>query len=352
MAADAPRVLVIRRDNIGDLVCTTPLLHALRCQLPEARIECLVTRYNQAVLENHPDIDALHAYTKAKHRRPDESLAGIYCQRLLTVASLHRQHFDWVILPGGSSASALRFARWVGGKQLLVRDALDKAAGPHEVEQCCHLLTRMGLEYETPACRIIPDAREDALLRQRLATGLSFIPRRLIGLHISARKPSQRWPAESFAELAHRLASDGTALILLWAPGSNNNPLHPGDDEKAQRILFLTAGLPVIPVPTHQLKELISVLSLCDALICGDGGAMHVAAGLGKPIVCMFGQSNAKQWHPWGVPYELLQLQSGSVADISVDQIMSTYNALETKTNLISNERQPPESNAGAEAVW
>ena len=26
----APSFLVIRRDNIGDLVCTTPLIHALR----------------------------------------------------------------------------------------------------------------------------------------------------------------------------------------------------------------------------------------------------------------------------------------------------------------------------------
>mgnify|MGYP000009180186 CR=1 FL=1 len=76
-ALDSPKLLIIRRDNIGDLVCTTPLLHALRRQLPQARIECLVTRYNQAVLSRHPDIDALHAYTKAKHPSARRSLAGI-----------------------------------------------------------------------------------------------------------------------------------------------------------------------------------------------------------------------------------------------------------------------------------
>ncbi len=315
------KILVIRRDNIGDLVCTTPLLHALRRQLPLARIECLATRYNEAVLQNHPDIDALHAYTKAKHRSTGESLAGIYWQRLRMVAALRRQRFDWVILPGGGSASALRFAHWVAGKKILVRDEQDSAAGPHEVEQCCHLLARMGLEYETPATRIVANAAGVLLVRGRVAAATAFVPRRLIGLHLSARKPSQRWPAASFVELARRLATPDTAFMLLWAPGSADNARHPGDDEKAARVLELAAGLPLVAVPTRRLEELISALSVCDALICGDGGAMHVAAGLGKRVVCLFGQSTAARWHPWGAPYELLQMPSMRVKDISVDAV-------------------------------
>ncbi|MBI3715416.1 MAG: hypothetical protein HY255_05435 [Betaproteobacteria bacterium] len=43
-------LLVIRRDNIGDLVCTTPLLAALRTHFPQARIEVLANSYNAPVL--------------------------------------------------------------------------------------------------------------------------------------------------------------------------------------------------------------------------------------------------------------------------------------------------------------
>jgi len=328
MAAGFPKLLVIRRDNIGDLVCTTPLLQALRRQLPQARIECLVTRYNQAVLRNHPDIDALHAYTKAKHRSAGESLAGVYWQRFRMVAALRRQGFDWVILPDGGSASALRFARWVAGKKLLVRDEQDAVAGPHEVQQCCHLLARMGLEYETPATRIFPNEADTERIRSRVGAAIPIAPRRLIGLHISARKPSQRWPAESFAELARRLAAEDTAFLLLWAPGSADNAQHPGDDEKAARVLELTAGLPLVEVPTRRLEDLIAALSVCDAVICADGGAMHVAAALGKPIVCLFGQSTAARWHPWGPAYELLQIPGMEVKDISVDAVARAYAAL------------------------
>ncbi|HTL26250.1 MAG TPA: lipopolysaccharide heptosyltransferase family protein, partial [Burkholderiales bacterium] len=76
-----PRILVIRRDNIGDLVCTTPLLHALRLQLPDAYLAALVTQYNVAVLARNPDLDAVHSYTKAKHRAEGDSILRIYARR-------------------------------------------------------------------------------------------------------------------------------------------------------------------------------------------------------------------------------------------------------------------------------
>ena len=47
-AGSPARILILRRDNIGDLVCTTPLLAALRAQLPGAWLGALVTTYNAA----------------------------------------------------------------------------------------------------------------------------------------------------------------------------------------------------------------------------------------------------------------------------------------------------------------
>ena len=65
-AAGSPRILIVRRDNIGDLACTTPLLKALRAQLPRAWLGALVTTYNAEVLARNPapddgDIDAAMA---------------------------------------------------------------------------------------------------------------------------------------------------------------------------------------------------------------------------------------------------------------------------------------------------
>ena len=67
-AARTPRFLIIRRDNVGDLVCTTPLLESMRARLPHAWLGALVTTYNAEVLARNPALDQLFIYEKLKHR--------------------------------------------------------------------------------------------------------------------------------------------------------------------------------------------------------------------------------------------------------------------------------------------
>jgi ADP-heptose:LPS heptosyltransferase len=323
------RILVIRRDNIGDLVCTTPLLRALRSQLPASYIAALVNRYNAPVLAANPDLDAVNCYQKAKHRQAGESVLGIYWKRLKTMAELRRQRFDWLLLPGGMQASAASAVRMIASQRVLVRGAEDAGAGAHEVEQTCHLLVRMGLRYETPPARVVPEPSLRQELAATLESRLGFRPEPLIGLHLSARRASQRWPAERFIELLERLPVEpGGAFVLLWAPGPEGHPQHPGDDEKAARVAERLPGFPVVPVATSRLERLIAVLSLCDYVICADGGAMHLAAALGKPIVCLFGDSDAARWRPWRTRHELLQPGSRNVADIAVADVLHAYQRL------------------------
>lgn len=328
-ATGHPRILVIRRDNIGDLVCTTPLLRALRAQLPESFVVALVNRYNEPVLARHPDLDTLASYQKAKHREPGETVAGLYWQRLRTVIALRRQHFDWLLLPGGAQASVLRTARLVAPRRLLIRGDEDAVAGTHEVEQVCHLLPRMGLDYATPAPMVVCDPQVRETLKADIGGRLGFVPRTLIGVHLSARKPSQRWSVDRFAALIRQLhAPAGTAFALLWAPGAEGNRLHPGDDGRAAQVIERLRDAPIVPVATHRLEHLIAALALCDRIVCADGGAMHLAAALGKPLVCLFGDSDPSRWRPWGVPHELLQPASRNVTDIMVEDVVQAHRRL------------------------
>ena len=58
---------------------------------------------------------------------------------------------------------------------------------------------------------------------------------------------------------------------------------------------------------------------------------MHIAAALGKPILCFFGDSDAARWHPWGVPYRLLQPESRDVTDISVAAALQAFRELQQR---------------------
>jgi ADP-heptose:LPS heptosyltransferase len=321
------RILLIRRDNIGDLILTTPLLLALRQHLPEAWIGVLTNHYCAPVLQGHPAVDEVFVYRKFKHLDPGESALGALLARLVMILRLRRMRPDDVLLAAsGHQASSERFARWIRGSHI---HRGQESAGDHEAQKAFAIAREFGITGQPPACRIYPDRDVMEALREQVPaplTGLSWV-----GLHLSARRPAQRWPLESFIRLAHALAQKGLGILLFWSPGAPDNPRHPGDDDKAAAVLAACPGLPVAPMPTHTLPELIAGMALCDRVICADGGAMHVAAGLGKPIVCLFGDSPTERWHPWGPPFELLQTTSRDVRDIAVEDALVAYERLERR---------------------
>lgn len=321
------KILVIRRDNIGDLVCTTPLLRRLREALPNAWIGALVTHYNAPVLAGNRDIDALFSYRKAKHREPGESAVGLLWARMRQMLGLRRMKIDIVLLPaGGVQASARQMARLIGAG-CIVAQPEGQYPPMHETERAMRVLAPLGLGTAPPALRVCATPQGVAQARARLAAALPG-DGPLIGLHVSARKPDQRWPAERFVALMAQLRREQEArFMLFWSPGDEANPLHPGDDAKAAAII---AGgqAPLLPWPTQDLRGLIDGLALCDSVICSDGGAMHLAAGLGKPIVCMFGTSDPVLWHPWGVPHRVLRAMNRRVADIGVAEAAAAWTSL------------------------
>ncbi len=320
----AVKILVIRRDNIGDLICTTPLISALRRHYADAQINALTNDYTAAVLTGNPDLDALHIYRKAKHRAADETKFSVWRQTLALLWRLRRARFDLIVVATpGPQPGAVKFARGIGGGRLLAYMPQDEDNRGHETQRVMRLLRPLGIDEAPGALTLVADRR----LAATVAVPGGNSP--LIGLHISARKALQRWPVERFAEFARTLHADqGARFLLFWSPGGADHPQHPGDDDKAERFLELCRDLPLLACPTRRLEELIAGLSRCDRVVCSDGGAMHVAAGLGKPIVCFFGNSDAERWRPWGVAHELLQAGSRNVADISVAEALAAYQRL------------------------
>ncbi|WP_286236634.1 glycosyltransferase family 9 protein [Neptuniibacter halophilus] len=305
------QILVVRRDNIGDLVCTTPMLTLLRQRYPDAEITLLACSYNAPILENCPDIDDLCFYVKAKHRGT-RSRFSIYLERFRLLRRLRRKQIDLAILATPSpDRHGLKLARQAGAARIIgvddgslgIKDAVtpDSLEGLHQVEKICRIA---GFKDKAiPALSLAATPEEQQYARQQLAnSGATQLEQGIAAFHISARKACNQWPAEKFAELinAYRAGSD-RPVMLLWSPGSQHDPQHPGDDEKLEQLLQLTDQVDnIIPFRTENLRQLVGALSLAQIMVCSDGGAMHVASGLGVPVVALFGYPGADQWRPWG----------------------------------------------------
>jgi heptosyltransferase-3 len=339
-----PRILVVRRDNIGDLVCTTPLIAALRARFPEAWIGVLANTYNAPILAAHPDIDAVILYRKLKHG--GVGTLALAAERIRLVRELRAKRFDYVFLaktlfqPREFNATRLLAPAHIVGyapKEGAPSRALDHAVpetgaeGLHEVERVFRLARAIGIEGPPPPLRLGVDTGDLARVQEAIARRGLGQP--VVGVHLSARKPSQRWPAERFVALMRALHERYRAsFMLFWSPGPADHPQHPGDDEKAAAVLQGTGGLPVLDWPTRELRGLVAGLAACDRVVCSDGGAMHIAAALGKPIVCFFGNSDATRWRPWGVPHRLLQRASREVTEITVEDALAACGELATAT--------------------
>jgi heptosyltransferase-3 len=333
------KILIIRRDNIGDLICTTPLFEAIRRQYPQAYIAALVNSYNEPAIKGNPHLDAIFAYTKGKHAA-GESIWQAYWRRMKLLWQLRQMKFDYVILAtSGFAARSLKLAKMLAPEHIVgfvteqansskINLAIPHAGGAslHETEDMFRLLAPLGIAGPIPGLTVEADAVIASRLREQLPVTVAQGSGPLVALHISARKEKQRWPVENFSELAHRLhMQHGARFLVFWSPGDENNPFHPGDDGKAARLLGMLSDIPAAPLSTDHLSELIAGMSLCDYAILSDGGAMHIAAGLGKPLICFFGNSSATRWHPWAVRYELLQSSSRDVSDVTPDEVIDAF---------------------------
>ena len=304
-------ILIIRRDNIGDLLCTTPLFRALKDQLKVDRLDVVTNAYVAPVLKGSTFIDALYIYHKLKHGHT--SFFKVIIERLRLIFTLRQQHYDYIL---AFDQRALNLTRFLRKTKVLIpsHDWINKT----EVERVWELGQRLGLKG-MPGSLVLP---------LHLYNPLSDIKNtQTLGIHISARRIKQQYPITAWATLIRQLHEMDPKLTfhIFWSPGDAQNPMHPGDDEKANTLKNILKDFPIQFIPTTTLESLIEGMQTCGSMIMCDGGAMHMAAALNRPIVALFGDSNPKRWRPWGVPATIMQSETKHVKDIKPSKIVDAW---------------------------
>ncbi|MCL6621680.1 MAG: glycosyltransferase family 9 protein [Syntrophobacterales bacterium] len=319
------KILLIRRDNIGDLVCTTPALAALRRAFPRARLALLANTYNAAILAGHPDLDALYTLRKPKHT-PERARAAVLWENFRVFWRIRRERFDVALACGSFTPTLAHHAFLTGATMRLgyVRRPLPfpwfthPLAEPgepcHEVEKVFRLLTPLGVTGPPGPLRLFPDPEELARFRAVAAAHPAAAGRPLVAVAISARGAKKCWPLDRFSELIGALLEEGrVGVVLLWAPGAADNPLFPGDDDAAAT-LRARFGQALLAYATPRLPALVAALFGVALAVTPDTGSLHIAAAAGKPTVALMPPENVAGWHPWQTPSRVLTHPAGVAA--------------------------------------
>ncbi|MDH4101324.1 MAG: glycosyltransferase family 9 protein, partial [Nitrospirota bacterium] len=305
----ARKILVVRNDNIGDVICTTPALEALRQAYPKAHIAVLVAKYTKEAVEGNPFVDKVYSYQKAKHAGfAGESKLKAWVDQLRLIRDIRKEKFDIAIGIRSKFTPSLGWLVFASGAPLRVghrprpKDwilsfffnlfAADETELRHEVERAMGVVRAIGVD--APKKRLwldIPSAEHGQAMKfigeHRLKRG-----RRLVCLHLTSRMEENRWwSPENYVRIAqYLLGRKDVDLVLNWTP----------KDQGLADTIMRELGYRPLVYSASSLKGFAAFAKQCDLLITLEGGAMHLSAAVGTPTLAIFGSTSDIIWSPWG----------------------------------------------------
>jgi len=290
MDIDKPkRILLIQLKRAGDVIVTTPLFRSLRLLLPESQIDFLVDPPFAPLLENNPFVNTVHLFDR---RAPWKTWM------LLRTAS-----YDWIldfqssprsILAGLFSRARIRAGYRVPfwGKFLnhtIKRPGNDVSVTEGKINLVRSLRPDLGSSGER---KIYLSAEERDWAKRQLGAG----EKGAVGLIPTHRRPSRRWPAAAYAELARRYLSQGRPVWLFWGPGEEDYVKEIEQQAQGSRM-----------IPSASLRQMAALLERCEVVVTNDNGPMHLATAVGTPTVTLYGPTDPTSWNPGGAGHLVLQ---------------------------------------------
>jgi heptosyltransferase-2 len=110
----------------------------------------------------------------------------------------------------------------------------------------------------------------------------------LVALAPGAAHATKRWPLDSWIRLGRRLVETGADVVVLGGPEDAEVATAVAAGARAglatdgERRVASAAG-------KLSLQESGAVIKRAAALVSGDTGVMHMATGVGTPVVALFG---------------------------------------------------------------
>jgi heptosyltransferase III len=274
------RVLIIFPGALGDLICLLPALRILARRYHDCDLELMA----RAELANF----------------------AVGRMGIVRAHSIDRQELSLLFSPADDSAVRAReffktFSRvhsFFGFDHARLRQTLPHAAGggvlfhPFRPEAEGHIAAayveslgeprnRGGMPAETATIDI---TAEDLAQASQIISSRGAEAGRYVLLMPGSGSQTKNWPAESYLQLAHHLATS-TAIVTVLGPAEEH---------------LEAAFSDLNPVKNPPLGALAGLARLSGAFIGNDSGVSHLAAGAGAHGMVIFGPSDPVRWRPLG----------------------------------------------------
>lgn len=310
------RLLVVRPDNLGDVLMAGPALRALRNAAPNARIELLAAPAGAPAAELLPEVSGvLTASVSWQHagagdvpiaddlRLVERIAAGGYSAAVVLTSFSQSPWPAGYLCRLAGVPVRIGMSKEFGGTGLThwvpAPDGDPAADAAHQVDRALHLLRQVGVPpvsgrlhavVPQPARRI----GERVLAEHGMASGRPYaliLP--------GASCPSRRYPVDRFAQAARLITRSGLPVVVA------------GTAKESTLVAAVVDACPgaVGLVDRLDVPALAHVVSAARVVVCNNSGGAHLASALGTPTVVLFaGTERVSQYRPRYTPVVLLTM--------------------------------------------
>ena len=306
---DKIKIVIVALPGIGDALLSTPAIHLLRKNYPDAQIDLLCMFHGaKDIFINNTDInnviywDFLNASRMASLRFV-ASLRGKY-DASINIYPQNRREYNLIsFLIGTPKRIGVRYIRkdlqnfsWLLTHKIKENDDL------HCVEENIALLRFFNIsDADDPPLQLsLPSElitwseewyKNQNINKETLVIG--FHP----GTAVFKNHVKRRWEPEKFSLLAKTLIEKHNATIMLFGGKEESelrDQINKGADNKA------------VMVNTNSLMQTIALMKRCNLFVSNDSALMHVAGALQLPTVGIFGPTNETYVHPWKTNFKIV----------------------------------------------
>ena len=308
--ADVQRIVVLKLDELGDVVLVTPFLRELRRAAPRAHVTVVAQAAAADLLARSPYVDAVlvHRTTCRRALRPfvlpwRAAVLGYRRLRPLDpqLALVPRWDGDYwyatfAALLSGAPAR-VGFAERATPRKRVVNAGYDALltrvveGGPlvHEADRSLDLLRALGAMPVAGEPEVWWEEAEERFAREAIghAAADAASPPVVALCPSFGHSRLKQWPADHFVAIGRRLLAAGARVVLVGGPG---------DRALAGELRAALGDEPTDLTGRTTVPQLAALLARCALFVGADTGVLHVATAAGTPAVGLYGPTNVARF--------------------------------------------------------
>ncbi len=290
------------------MLFTTPLIRNLHHHFPNATIDYMSSRRAAPILEEHSKIRKVHIYERdefnaVKKRSKIEFIKKVNQFVQMIKSEKYDILFDFsmnqmfnVISNFTNIKTRIGFNYKNRSRFLTKKINLKGFQEKHVVQYYLDLLSDCGLETVHQEMDVTISQAHHDWVEQYLRANKINKDKPMIGIFPGGGSSwgksanSKRWSQENYIKLIHKIVENYPVQTILM-----------GDQTEEKLCEEIVRKCPNIYKSFGQtnLGQSLALLSRCQAVICNDGGPLHMAVAAGTNTVSMFGPVDQRVYGPW-----------------------------------------------------